>query len=291
METTLQHILSELQHVREELGELRQASCPDQRSVEVMLRRRGFSVLPYTSPEHLILPKNCSKETENEFYRLLKKYSFRIFLRDLITYSQTPRPELLTRYCSERAAHQYLATLLRLRLLQQPAPACYTFTANPAPFFGDTFEWFIAEVLQREFGSPALWGIRLKNSTAGGDYDVIAAVENRFAYLEVKSSPPKHIDMSEVRAFFDRVQELQPDFAIFLEDTHLRMQDKLVVMFEAELARRYGESAPQTYPVQRLRHEIFAIKNMIFLTNTKPDLVSNLGVCLKHFFARGLKSV
>ena len=290
METTLQHILSELQHFREELGELRQASCPDQRCVEAMLRRRGFSVLQDTSPEHLILPPNCSKETENEFYRLLKKYSFRIFLRDLITYSQTPRPELLTRYCSERAAHQYLATLLSLRLLRQPAPACYTFTASPVPFFGDTFEWFIAEVLKREFASPALWGVRLKNSTAGGDYDVIASVENRFAYLEVKSSPPKHIDISDVKAFFDRVQELQPDFAIFLEDTHLRMKDKLVVMFEAELTRRYGESAMQSYPVQRLHHEIFAIKNIIFLTNTKPDIVSNLGICLKHFFARGLRN-
>ena len=146
----------------------------------------------------------------------------------------------------------------------------------------------MANVMKREFASPASWGIRLKNSNAGGDYDVIASVEGRFIYIEVKSSPPKHIAISEVRAFVDRVQNLRPDFAIFLEDTHLRMKDKLVVMFEEEMRRRYGESAQQEYPVQRLHNEIFSINNIIFISNTKPGIVSNIGICLKHFFARGL---
>ncbi len=146
----------------------------------------------------------------------------------------------------------------------------------------------MAKVMQREFASPATWGNRLKNSDVGGDYDVIACVEGHFAYIEVKSSPPKHIDIPEVKAFIDRVQTLRPDFAIFLEDTHLRMKDKLAMMFEEEMRQRYGKQANQDYPVRRLHEEIFSINNIIFITNTKPDLIINIGTCLKHFFARGL---
>jgi len=289
MEQILQHILRELQELRKELQELKHFIRPGRQFVEAMLRRRGFSVVKYAPAEHLVLPPNCSKETEYEFYRLMKKYSFRIFLRDLITYSnsKTPRPELLTRYCSERAARQYLSTLLQHDILRQDSPSGYTFSSGAVPFFGDTLEWFVANVMRREFASPASWGIRLKNSKTGGDYDVIASVEGRFVYIEVKSSPPKHIDISEVRAFVDRVQNLRSDFAIFLEDTHLRMKDKLAVMFEEEMQRRYGESA-QKYPVRRLHNEIFTINNIIFITNTKPGIVSNIGICLKHFFAQDL---
>jgi hypothetical protein len=218
----------------------------------------------------------------------MKKYSFRIFLRDLITHSQNLTPEVLTKYCSEHVAQQYLATLLHHNILHRSSPSCYTFTEGTNPKFGDTLEWFVAKVIEREFASPASWGNLLKNSDTGGDYDVIASIEGRFAYIEVKSSPPKHIDISEVRAFVERVQNLRPDFAIFLEDTHLRMKDKLAVMFEDEMQRRYGKSAQQNYPVERLHNEIFSINNIIFITNTKPTLVSNIGICLKHFFARGL---
>ncbi len=290
METTLQYILSELQQVRKELHELRQSILSDHQCIEAMLRRRGFSVVKSTPTEHLVLPPDCPKATQDELYRLMKKYSFRIFLRDLIVYSHTSNLELLTRYCSERTVQEYLGILLRHNILHS-SPSCYTFTASATPLFGDNLEWFVANVMKREFASPASWGIRLKNSKAGGDYDVIASVEGHFGYIEVKSSPPKHIDIAEVRAFFDRVQNLRPDFAIFLEDTHLRMKDKLAVMFEEETQRRYGTSAHQNYPVQRLHNEIFTINNLIFIANTKPGIVSNIRTCLKHFFAKGLKRI
>lgn len=291
MERTLQQILSELHRLREELQELKQFVLPGQQIVEAMLRRRGFSTVKHTPREDLVLPPGCSKEAEDEFYRLMKKYSFRIFLRDLITYCHAPKPELLTRYCSKRTVQDYLSTLLQYNILRQISSSRYEFTGSHIPRFGDTLEWFVAKVMQREFSCPASWGNLLKNSDTGGDYDVITSVEGHFAYIEVKSSPPKHIDIPEVRAFVDRVQTLQPDFAIFLEDTHLRMKDKLVVMFEQEIQRRYGESAQQGYPVRRLHNEIFSINNIIFITNTKPDIVSNIGICLKQFFARGLKRI
>ena len=65
----------------------------------------------------------------------------------------------------------------------------------------------------------------------GGDYDVLGRLDGALVYLEVKSSPPKQVYDSEVRAFLDRVEDLAPDLAVFLMDTELRMKDKLVPMF------------------------------------------------------------
>ncbi len=155
--------------------------------------------------------------------------------------------------------------------------------------FGNMLEWFVAAVMKREFDSSATWGNRFKHSGMGGDYDVIACVENHLVYIEVKSSPPKHIEQSDIQAFMDRVCALRPNAAIFLEDTHLRMQDKLAEMFIDEMWRRYGEHADQAYPLRRLRGEIFSIQKHIFLANTKPDLITNLEVCLTHFLCQDLE--
>ncbi len=108
---------------------------------------------------------------------------------------------------------------------------------------------------------------------------------DRFGYIEVKSSPPQHIDIPEIRSFVNRVQSLRPDMAIFFEDTHLRMKDKLVVMFEEEMQRRFGKEARQHYPGQRLHDEIFSINKILFLSNTKPGLTANLRICLRHHLA------
>ena len=288
MEETLQQILTELQELRQQFQEFRRSVPSNRTIIERMLQRRGISSIKYTPRNYIVLPANCVKSTEDEIYHLMKKYSFRIFLRDLIRYADHLKPEHLTKYCSQDVAQQYLATLLDHQIVQHVSAERYTFTVGKIRNFGDTLEWFVAKVMQKEFASPATWGNRLKNNDVGGDYDVIACVEGYFAYIEVKSSPPKHIDIAEIKTFVDRVQSLRPDVAIFLEDTHLRMKDKLAIMFEEEMRQRYGKQAEQCYPVRRLHEEIFSINNVIFISNTKPDLVTNIGICLKHFLARGL---
>ncbi len=288
MEATLQQIFTELQEIRRELREFRNASTSNQQIIESMLRRRGVKEIKYAPRHHVALPGNSPKDAEDTFYDLMKKYSFRIFLRDLISHREDLKPNHLTKYCSEKVARQYLATLVQHRILRHISAWRYEFSVGNVLNFGDTLEWFVAQVMQREFTSPSTWGNCLKNRDVGGDYDVIASVENRFIYIEVKSSPPKHIDIPEITAFIERVQSLRPDFAIFLEDTHLRMKDKLAVMFREEMQRRYGSQADRDYPVRQLHDEIFTINNIIFISNTKPDLISNIGICLKHFFARGL---
>jgi len=59
------------------------------------------------------------------------------------------------------------------------------------------------------------------------------------------------VELGEVKTFFLRIDDLLPDVAILFNDTQLRMKDKLVVMFEEELERRYGEESKDLHPVER----------------------------------------
>ncbi|MFQ5973345.1 MAG: hypothetical protein ACE5Q3_13530, partial [Alphaproteobacteria bacterium] len=93
-------------------------------------------------------------------------------------------------------------------------------------------------------------------------------------YLEVKSSPPKHLSVGEVTAFFDRVRALRPDVALFVMDTALRLSDKVPPMLVTELARRQGGSADAP---RRVARELWALTPYIYAVNAKPDLVADIG--------------
>ncbi|GAK60242.1 hypothetical protein U27_00133 [Candidatus Vecturithrix granuli] len=285
MEDIVQHLLREIQALRQEVRAFQRCSPSSRSTIEAMLRRRGIQEVKYTSASYRLLPEYSSKEAEDELYHLMQKYSFRIFARDLIAFIDHATPRRLARYCSEEVAREYLAVLIQHRIVRQIGEDTYQLTNSQVINFGDTLEWFIAQVMEREFDSPAIWGVRFKHHEIGGDYDVLSAVEGRLTYIEVKSSPPKHIEMSEIAAFLDRVHDLRPDVAIFLEDTHLRMKDKLAEMFAEEMRCRYGSRAEQDSPVQRLHDEIFTIQHSLFITNTKPDVIANLRICLKHALA------
>ena len=285
----LEHRLSqELQDLQKEFKDFKRFVSEPRRIIEAMLRRRGIKEIKYGDPGALVLPEACTSSTKDLFYELMGKYSFRIFLRDLIQFHQQLDMRRLTRYCSEETAQRYLTLLLEHHIVCQDRPNQYSFRSDKIKNLGETLEWFVAELMQNEFESPSIWGGRFKASESGGDYDVISCVEGRLLYIEVKSSPPKHIDIPEVQAFMDRVESLCPDAAIFLEDTHLRMKDKLAVMFEEEMQRRYGRQAAKNRPVVRLQEEIFTIGNRVFISNSKPDLPTNLTICLRSFLTKSL---
>lgn len=246
-------------------------------SMEEVLRRRGIAVARSNPAHDLLFPPRLSARMLQRFYDLLKKYSFRLFLRDVITHRKKLVQNVLTRFCSRKTAEEYLEVLCQARIIQDNGRGKYRLVRN-LESFGPTLEWFVAQVFQREFSSPALWGVRLLDMAPGGDYDVLSLVEGDLLYVEVKSSPPKHIEQGEIASFLDRVGELIPNAALFLVDTELRMKDKIVVMFEDEYRRR-----GKTVHPRRLVDELFLCEDRIFLVNSRPGLVSSLGRCLRYW--------
>jgi hypothetical protein len=285
----------ELAALRQEVRALRAALAEPRASLPEALRRRGILLGRAGTPAGLLFPPTLSAARQHRLYEQLKRYSFRLFLRDLITHQESLRPETLTRFCSPEAAARYFRFLEGCGIIRRGGRRAIRLHQGKVFSFGPTLEWLVAQVLTREFGAPALWGCRLLDLAGGGDYDVLSLVEGALLYVEVKSSPPKHIEGEEVAAFLARLAELMPNLAIFLVDTELRMQDKLVGLFEEALARRRetGDGRgprhrrPRRPPaVTRLLNETFVVDGSVFLTNSRPSLVQAIGTCLRAHFGR-----
>jgi hypothetical protein len=272
----------ELEALRHELMALRK-NLPADIPIRNVLKERGLKVYRQNPTEKLLLPPEISPGMKTRFYELLKRYSFRLFLRDMTKNSEGFRIGDLIRYVSREVAGQYIQFLLSVGSIEEIGRAKFRIRNNRITSFGPTLEWFVAEMFKREFASPAIYGVHFKNTKSGGDFDTIARWGRRLVYVEVKSSPPKGIELNEVRAFFSRIDDLIPDVALFFNDTQLRMQDKLVVLFQEEIENRYGPQADQTHPVIRLCDELFHVHDRIFIVNSRKDVVINFGTCLNHF--------
>jgi hypothetical protein len=212
---------------------------------------------------------------------LFHKYSFRLLLRDVIKHQKLFTLEQVTRYATPSITKEYLDYLLSIRLIKKKANA-YALAKGPITSFGVTLEWYIAEIFKREFGSESVWGVKFKRPKIGGDYDVIAKLDSSLIYIEVKSSPPKQIYDSEIAAFLDRVADLAPAIAVFFMDTELRMKDKLVPMFEKELARRF-KTPPK---VVRMERELFQINNRIYIVNAKENIIQNFERVMSWYYQK-----
>ena len=266
----------ELAFLREEVKRLRKALNRQTLGLDMLLRHRGFIIYKKEPADDLLIPQ---KKLQKKFYQMLHKYSFRLLLRDVIKHQKLFTLEQVTRYATPSITKEYLDYLVSLKLVKKRANG-YVLATGPIRSFGETLEWYIAEVFKREFGAAAVWGVKFKRPQVGGDYDVIAKVDGSLFYVEVKSSPPKQIYDSEITAFFDRVADLAPAVAVFLMDTELRMKDKLVPMFEAELARRFAYPPPIT----RLERELFHIQDRIFLVNAKESIIQNIEQVVSWYY-------
>jgi hypothetical protein len=258
---------AEIKRLRKKLSEL----TP---SLEVMLKLRGFTVYKKEPSDDLLLP---DKRYASAFYKKLKKYSFRLFLRDVIKNQQSFTLEKVTKYATRQVSVQYLDFLLKAKIAEPIGKSkSYRLKKRPIKSFGETLEWFAARLINNDFQAETVWGVKFKRPKVGGDYDLLSKVDSSLFYMEIKSSPPKQIYDREITAFFNRIEDLSPDLAVFFVDTELRMKDKIVPMFADELQRRYKK----LIPLERVVKELFHINKKIFIINSKGGISTNIGTVL-----------
>ena len=260
--------------------ELEAAAAPSRRrkppgpggEAVAMLARRGFRVSP--SKLDLPFPRELAGAQAARLRELLHRYSFRLFLRGVIQKGDGFRPEAATTYLTPAQARLFTEALVELDLAVAAADGRYRLV-HPAHSFGGTLEWWVAEEL-RELGWDTAAGLRFRAPGVGGDLDVVAAAEGKLVYLELKTSPPKHLKTSEVGAFLQRVRALRPDVSLFVVDTALRLADKVLPLFEAV------DGEPR-----RVSGELWALTPHLYLVNAKPDVIANVGRAI----ADGLRSL
>ena len=257
----------EIEFLKREVARLREEVTRLTPSLEALLKMRSYYVYKKEPPEFPLLPGD---EYIDKYYELLERYSFRLFLRDVIKYQEGFSIEDVTRYAVKDVVGNYIEIMKEMDMIEETG-GLFKLTKGPVRSFGPTLEWYVARIFEKEFRTEALWGLRFKRPNVGGDYDVIAKLDGEIIYIEVKSSPPKQVYQSEISAFYDRVNDLSPDVSVFLMDTELRMKDKIVPMFGEELENRGLKN-----DIVRMEKELFHISNKMFIINAKGGIEGNI---------------
>src|SRR4030042_6196309 len=205
-----QSLKKRVRSLTKEIESIRQISIGDSSSVEGLLRMRGIRVFRKNPVDRLFFPSDLSGPYQTRFYEMMKRYSFRLVLRDMIKNKDGFNIRDLTHYCSSKVVRGYCEILCDMGVIIKSGRASYRTGVRPLYSFGSTLEWVIAEMFKGEFASPAIYGVSVKKTRSGGDYDVIASWNQRLVYVEVKSSPPKGVELTEVSTFFSRMDALMP---------------------------------------------------------------------------------
>jgi hypothetical protein len=234
-----------------------------------MLVRRGLT--PRPSRRDLPFPPGLDGPEADRVAERLGHYSFRLLLRGAILARGPFHPAAATRYVPAPQARAIAEDLVALGLAERAGDDQYRLRWR-ARNFGGTLEWWVGRELRRRLGFDVATGVRSGAPGVGGDLDVVAAAEGKLVYVELKSSPPKHIMPREIAAFFRRVRSLRPGIAVFAVDTALRLPDKVLPMLVAELAR--GSATPP--PPLRLVRDTWRIAPGVYAANARQDLIENL---------------
>jgi hypothetical protein len=246
-----------------------------------MLVRRGLR--PRRSRPDVPFDPDLAETTADRLADLLGHYAFRLFLRGAILRREGFAPQEATPYVAPAAAETFARSLVDLGLAEA-LPRGRFRLAIAASNFGGTLEWYVGRELSRRLAFDVATGVRFHARGVGGDLDVVAAAEGKLVYLELKSSPPKHLSPGEIAAFADRLQLVRPDLALFVMDTALRLSDKVLPMLVEGLAARLGE--PHRAP-RRLHGEVWALSPYVYALNGRPDLMRNIARAL----AAGLRAL
>jgi hypothetical protein len=234
-----------------------------------MLARRGLR--PSLARPDLPFPVDLSGETADALAQRLGHYAFRLFLRGAILRGDGFTPEEATSYLSPAQGRTFAEALVDLGLAVAIGRDQYRLVRRAASF-GGTLEWYVGRELRGRLGFDVATGVKFHASGVGGDLDLVAAAEGKLVYVELKSSPPKHLTGGEVGAFFDRVRVVGPHLALFVVDTALRLSDKVVPMMAEEWARRSNAASTP----RRVERDLWALGRSLYIVNSRPDLMTNI---------------
>jgi hypothetical protein len=240
--------------------------------VLAMLVRRGFQ--PTLATLDLPFPPDVDEPLAERLAERLGHYAFRLFLRGAILRRGSFLPSEASRYVEAPRATEMSEELVALGLATREEGGRYQLL-HPVRNFGGTLEWYVARELRGRLGFDVAAGVKFHAPEVGGDLDVVAAAEGRLLYLEMKSSPPKHLAPDEVAAFFRRVRALRPHLTIFVMDTALRLSDKVLPLLQAELT-------PPAPEPRRVLREVWALTPYLYVVNAKQDLMTNVGIAISE---------
>jgi hypothetical protein len=255
-------------------------------SVIAALRWRGIRVVAHSSLESVVLPKQ--EDQWETYYQSLKDYYFRRVLADLIQRKKLDpaNRSAMAEHWGQQGSQKYLLRLETLGLVNR-VKEDIVFTRPELDNFGQTLQWFLAMVLQREFQAEAIWNVRLEGLPGGGDFDVLALMGETLFYFETKASPPNNVTYAEIKQFLSRQEQLSSDCAMIVNDTTLLIERNILDNLLRAVRLRFHLDKEQTFAlVQSLSTGVYWVAPKLFVLNVKRELVTNLERALRFYFAQ-----
>src|SRR5688572_743497 len=118
----------------------------DAQAVLDLLAQRGLEISGHSRPAYLYVPPAPTDVSARAFYALMKRYSFRLFMRDVIRFRGELEPERLTHFVDAETAASFLIALQELGMLERVPGEERLRPTIPVENFGATLEWFVARV-------------------------------------------------------------------------------------------------------------------------------------------------
>ena len=243
-------------------------------SIERTLQRKGYVVGGMDDSSRVIA-------TSDAMYERLKRRSRRRVLRSVYQEACRDFLSIQTKYSQFTKAKvsqivEELSTVGALKVDQD--------TVQPidARDLGVTFEWFIAEVVKRELGGTAAFGVHIRELRTGGDFDVIARLEDVVVYLECKAGSLGNISGTQITEFIDRDGELSPDLTLYVVDTDgLTEEFKRLWVAAGWSNRGMGACRPKIREI-RGRGKFYEATSSKFIVTNDRNLISNIRLAVNH---------
>ncbi len=238
-----------------------------------LLKERGFDVLEIKDKK-LILPKD--KVYFDEYFKNLKSYYFRRILQDTIKKKEFDINfvEKLKEKWGEDVVEKYLQKLINYGVLKKE-DLIYKSEFKDIDNIGNTLEWYIGEVLKKEFSIPVISNIEIKNISEGGDFDIFFLLLGNLSYLEIKSSPPNNISIEELENFVKRVNAIGTKISILFIDTTLNIKRNIIDNMKFLLKRIKRE-----FLGKMIRNGFYKVSKGIYVFNSKRSIEESMRIVI-----------
>ena len=174
-----------------------------------MLRQRGHEVTREGHERDILLPASDNSELVQAFktvlYNLMRRESVRKALRDWAYDNRS----------SDNTSFQLIESYINL-CRKFGDWSSFSAAANQTRYAA-TFEWYVSELLRREFAARASgFGLRLKDADPEDEFDCIALLDKGLVFVECKTG--KGQLYGEIAKFVRRDAELSATYSFFVFD-------------------------------------------------------------------------
>jgi hypothetical protein len=232
--------------------------------------------IKYKSLEHsALIYQFLNDDQKSILKKMMPQYGFRIFLKsiwpDLLSGKENHIVLPATQYLSVKKEQEFYQLLKKygvFKLFRQLKKDSASSIFRYDLFFSE----FLREQLWEKYSILSLLNVKILDYNEGGDIDMLCFLNDRLFTFEIKTSPPNNVQIMEIGAFLKRARQFNQWIHIFFIDTTLRLEDKIIPMFEESLYYQDGEESFIQNPVSKIEENAYLISPNILIANVKPRL-------------------